>query len=71
MLNQIQNKSTNMLKQARQQLYITEEVAKETLTSLQIQHNQLHNIKSSLQKTNDELSLSDRFLRRMSQFWRR
>jgi hypothetical protein len=71
MSSQTKQSSTDILKQARQQLYMTEEIAKDTLNTLQIQHNQLVNIKSSLNQTNEELSLSDRFLRRMSQFWRR
>jgi hypothetical protein len=71
MSSQTKQSPTDILKQARQQLYMTEEIAKDTLNTLQIQHNQLVNIKSSLNQTNEELSLSDRFLRRMSQFWRR
>lgn len=55
---------TDRLLHARQQLYDIEEIAKDTLSTLQIQHN-------TLKQTNEELSLSDRFLRRMSQFWRR
>ena len=39
---------TDKLLHARQQLYDTEEIAKDTLSALQIQRNNLHHIKSTL-----------------------
>ena len=39
---------TDRLLHARQQLYDIEEIAKDTLSTLQIQHNTLHHIKSTL-----------------------
>jgi transcriptional regulator NrdR family protein len=69
-LNEINTSSLDKLRQAKQQLIQTEEIAKETAQALAIQKESIKNINDNLKNTDQELDKSNAFVRSMSRWWR-
>ena len=60
----------DLLIESRQKLAESEEVAADTLQHLQDQRQKLERAKTNLKDTSDDLNTSNKFLNRMSSFWR-
>ena len=66
-----ENGNLDRLIEAKKQLEESEQVGRETLNHLQQQRETLERVKGNLKETNDGLNTSNKFLNRMSSWWRR
>jgi hypothetical protein len=68
---QMQDRSLELLLESRKKLIESEEVAADTLNTLHKQREQLINSQSKLRDINANLSLSNKLLRAINQWWRK
>lgn len=68
--NTKQDRSLYILKQARRQLEETEQIGQSTLNQLLEQKEQIQQVKSNVEQTNENIKYSRKIVNKISQWWR-